>query len=163
MIKTFIKDLPGIEQLDPVFVEALDNHFFDYVEMHVPYFEEMKRKGADVFECQNCTTMGKDWAECYEKDGHFYRFDEKTCFGKCLSLDGGAGYEDLNWRSLFWTKFSQYHGAKLENLIKGDNDFFHWYMHRYYKKEPKYNIVQDRMKQYFREFTGDDKVIFDAG
>lgn len=101
MIKTFIKDLPSIEKLDSVFVEALDNHFFDYVRMHVSYYEEMKRKGAEVFECQNRTTMGKDWAECYEIEGHLYRFDEKTCFGKCLSLDGGACYEDLNWRSLF--------------------------------------------------------------
>ena len=163
MIKTFIKDLPGIEKLDPEFVNRHDKHFFAYVEMHLSFYEEMKRKGADVFECQNCTTMGKDWAECYEREGHFYHFDEKTCFGKCLSLDGGAGYEDLNWRSLFWDKYPEYHGSKLENQIKSNNDFFHWYMHRYHKKDPKFNIVQDRMKVYFRELSGDGKVIFDVG
>lgn len=163
MITTFIKDLPGIERLDPEFVECLDGHYFEWLKLHLPFYYELKRKGADVFQCQNCTTMGKDWAECYEREGHHYRYSENTCFGNCLSLDGGAGYEELNWRSTFWTKYPQYHGSKLDNLIKGDNDFLHWYMHRYHKKDPKYNIVQDRMVQYFRELTGDNEVIFDAG
>ena len=163
MITTFIKDLPGIEKLDPVFVNALDKHFFEYLEMHIPFYEEMKRKGADVFECQNCSTCGKDWAECYEKDGHYYRYSEDSCLKKCLSLNGGAGYEELNWRSLFWDKYPEYHGANLENQISRNNDFFHWYMQRYDKKDPKYKVIQERMKEYFSEITGDESVIFDAG
>lgn len=161
--ETFIKTLPGIQNLDSQFVDDLDNHFFNYVEMHLPFYKEMKRREADVFECQNCTTLGKDWAECYEKNGHHYRFDEKTCFGKCLSLDGGAGYEDLQWRSLFWNKYPQYHGSISENWKTKDTHFFHWYLHRYYKKEPKYNVVQDLMKEYFRYLTQDSEIIFDAG
>ena len=131
--------------------------------MHVPFYEEMKRKNADVFECQNCSTFGKDWAECYEKDGHHYRYSENTCFKKCLSLDGSSRYEELNWRSLFRDKFTEYHGSIIENWLTKDTHFLHWYMHRYYKKEPKYNTVQDRMKEYFRYLTQDPEIIFDAG
>lgn len=77
--------------------------------------------------------------------------------------DGFNHHEDLNWRSLFWDKYPQNHGVKLENQIKGNNDFFYWYMHRYYKKEAKYNIVQDRVKEYFRYLTKDPEIIFDLG
>lgn len=85
------------------------------------------------------------------------------CFKKCLSLNDGAGYEELNWRSLFWNKYPEYHVSIIENWKTKDTHFFHWYMERYHKKDPKYNVVQDRMKDYFREITGDESVIFDVG
>ena len=28
--------------------DYLDNHFFNYVEMHLPFYKEMKRREADV-------------------------------------------------------------------------------------------------------------------
>ena len=36
-------------------------------------------------------------------------------------------------------------------------------MHRYYKKEPQYNIVLERLAEYFKYLTNDPEAMFDAG
>lgn len=161
---TYIKDLPVIQNIDPQFVDNLDNHFFNYVEMHLPFYQEMKRRGADVFKCQNISKMGEDGAERYEYDGHNYWFMETPLWGITLALDGHNHYEDLQWKSIFWDKYPQYDESIWDNNWKDKNThFFHWYMQRYYKKDPKYNVVQDRMKEYFRYLTQDPEIVFDVG
>ena len=105
--ETFIKDLPGIENVRQEFVEALDRHFYEWVELHLPFYHEMKRKGADVFECANIGKMGEDSAERYEHDGHFYWFKYTPLYKNILALDGHNHYEELNWRRTFLAEISR--------------------------------------------------------
>ena len=158
---TFIKELPGIEKVRPEFVEALDRHFFEWVEMHLPFYEEMKRREADVFECTNIGKMGEDGAERYEQGGHHYWFNYTPLYKRTLALDGFNHYEELNWRSTFWLKHPEFHGSIWENMT--DNWFFSCYMTKYYKKEDRFRIIQNRMKDYFRYLTNDPDILFSAG
>lgn len=158
---TFVKDLPNINSIRSEYVDALDSFLYEWAESMLPYYEEFKRQEADVFLCENATTCGKDWAECYVQNDIYYRLDETPLWGKTLSLDGGAGYTELNWRSCFWNKHPEYDGSKIENFH--EEIFFNWYFHRYSKKDSKYNVVTDRLRDYFRNLTGDSKVIFDVG
>lgn len=158
---TFVKDLPGIEKVRPEYADALDSFLFEWTESMLPFYAEYKRREADVFECLNVSTCGKDWAECYEQNGIHYRFSITPLWGRTLSLDGGAGYIELNWSSCFWKKHPEFDGSKQENYI--DDYFFNWYFHRYYKKNPKYLVVTDRIRDYFRYLTGNSDVVFDVG
>lgn len=158
---TFIKDLPRINTINPKYVDALDSFLFKWTESMLPYYEELKRREADVFLCENVSTFGKDWAECYDRNGIHYRFDKTPLWRSSLSLDGGAGYTEMNWRTCFWNEYPEFHGSKLENIH--EVDFFEWYFHRYHKKNPKYNVVTDRLKEYFRQLTGDSAIVFDVG
>lgn len=164
---TLIKDLPFIKGLRPEFVEALETSLHEWVEHLIPFYEEFKRSGADVFKCYHTSSFGNSPDEGYVRDGVFYRFSQSPLWGKALSLDGEAvhdgkcGYDELNWRGRFWNRYPEFHGSKPENTK--DNMAFSWYMHRYHKKDSKYNILQDRLRDYFRYLTQDPDIFFDAG
>ena len=161
MPKTFVKDLPGIEKIRPEYVDAFDSFLYEWTESMLPYYEEFKRKVADVFECLSATTFGEDWAECYEYKGQNYRFNDTPLWGRTLSLNGKFKNPELNWRNCFWNKYPEYDGSKIENFR--EDNFFNWYFHRYSKKDPKYNVVTDRLRDYFRYLTGDSDIVFDVG
>lgn len=158
---TFIQDLPGIEKVNPLFMVALEESLFKWTESMLPYYHEMKERNADVFICENVTAFGNDWGECYEKDGIHYRFDNTPLWGKTLSLNSQGGYRELNWRGCFWNEFPEFHGVNMNHFE--DNHFFHWYFYRYHKKDSKYNIVTDRLRDYFKQLTGDSDIVFDVG
>lgn len=158
---TFIKDLPGIEKVRPEIVDALEAHFYYWPTIFLPFHEEMGRKNADVFECANIGKMGEDGAERYENNGHYYWFKTTPRYKRTLALDGNNHYEELNWRMTFWQAHPEFHGTIVENMM--DNWFFSWYMTKYSKKDEKYSIIQDRLKEYFRFLTKDPKIIFDVG
>lgn len=161
MITTFVKDLPCKDKIRPEYLTALDSFLSEWIASMLPYYEEFKRREADVFEGVNVTTCGKDWAECYEKDGIHFRYDETPLWGKTLSLDGGAGYTELTWRSCFWKRYPEFDGSKVENFM--EDIYLNWYFQRHYDKEAKYFIVVDRIRDYFRELTGDPDIVFDVG
>lgn len=158
---TFVKDLPKIEEIDPIYVDAFDNFLYEWAESMLPYYAEFNRRDADVFDCENVSTFGKDWAECYEKDNINYRFSNTPLWGKTLSLNGAAGYIELNWKYCFQNKHPEFRASAMDYY--NEHFFFNWYFHRYYKKEARYNIITDRLRDYFRYLTGDSEIIFDVG
>lgn len=159
--ETFVKDLTGIEKVRSEYAQALDSFLYEWAESMLPFYEEFKRRDANVFECLNISTFGKDHAECYERDSIHYRFSETPLWGRTLSLDGKSGYMELSCLYCFWNKYPQYHPSKIENI--GEELFFNWYFHRYIGKTPKYFIVTDRLRDYFRYLTQDEDIVFDVG
>lgn len=158
---TFIKDLPQINELNPQHTEDFEKFLYDWVERWVPVYEEMKRKNADVFEFKNHTSKWIDRGEVYENNGLQFIFDpECPLWGRLLSFSYDTGL-NCNWRNCFWNEYPQYHGSNWKNWR--ENYFYTWYFLRYYKKDAKYNLVQDRVKEYFRFLTKDPEIIFDLG
>ena len=52
---TYIKDipikyLPGANELIPGFIDLFDTFLVEWVESWLPYYKELKKRGADVFE-----------------------------------------------------------------------------------------------------------------
>lgn len=161
MIDTFVKDLPCKDDVRADYLEAMDSFLYEWTASMIPYYEEFKRREADVFECENVTTFGEDWAECYERDGIHFRYSESPLWGWILSLNGGAGHKELNWRRCFWKKFPEFDGSKIENY--SDERSLSWYFQRYRKKNPQYYIVTDRIREHFRDITGDSDIVLDVG
>lgn len=165
-INTFIKDLDGVEKVTPEYVEALDDFMFEWVESALPYYHEFKRRGADVFCFENVGTFGNEDAEFYELDGIHYRYKNSDMFGKTLSLNAGVidkenFYTPLNLRECFFRKYPEYHPSTF-NYGK-DWHFFSLHFLRYYKKNEKYKIVEERVKEQFRLVADDPEIILDLG
>lgn len=161
MIKTFIKDLPKIEKVRPECAEKYESHLFEWPKSLFPYHNELIRCKGDIFICVNTEKMGEDRAERYEYGAHHYWFKNTPMWGQTLTLDGSAGYTEMDFQMTFWQKHPEFHTSETANI--SDFFFFNWYFHRYRKKEDKYKIVQNRLIDYFRELTRDQNVILDLG
>ena len=161
MIKTFIKDLPGIEKVRPECAEKYESHLFEWPKSLIPYYTEWVRRKGDIFILKIREKMGEDGTERYEYECHHYCFKITPMWGRTLTLDGSAGYTEMDFHMTFWQKHAEFHTSESANI--SDYFFFNWHFHRYRKKEEKYKIVQIRLIDYFRELTRDQNVILDVG
>lgn len=155
---TFFKDLPVAANLSPEFMGAFDCSIPEWLEALLPFYQEAKRMGADVFETWPVLLLGDSFNDGkYENDGRGYYFNDNGG-AKILSVESNEKYPSIN---LNWQHYViDLHPEIDPCSIKGSTDLMYsnHYLTRYHNQTPPYDAVFNRVNALFQQMTGDPEV-----
>lgn len=155
----FIKDLKWASHVSERFRDALEDFLPKWIESLLPYYQEGKEQGVDLFKIVNCLPNGRANEEIvYEHNGiAYYQHHWPSSSITTLGFDSQKGYRKCNWLECFCEFIpGGYDTASRENL-----DNYLWYntsFYRCYNRKPEYCDVAKRCDDYFRQLTGDPTV-----
>ena len=157
----FIKDLPWASSLSERFSDAFEKFLPKWIESLLPYYQEGKELGVDLFSLQNIMNLRTHHSNTYvyEKNGICYNLT-KNQINK-LSFNGDNEYRKCNWLECFCDFLPNYDTASLENI--NNSLYYSRYITRCHNIHPENAELANRCNSYFRQVTGDDSVVFSLG
>ena len=155
---TFLKDLPVAAKLSPEFKDAFDRSIPEWLEALLPFYQESKRMGADLFETWPVLLLGDYFNDGkYEKDGRGYYYNDNG-WARILSVESSPKYPsiNLNWQYYVIDIHPEVDCYSIEgsyNLM-----YTNHYLTRYHNQTPPYDVVFNRVNALFQQMTGDPDV-----
>lgn len=154
----FITDQEWAQKLTPEFRDNLEDFLPRWLKSLIPYYQEGKEKGVDIFHLTNFGPNGcEQEGDMYEHNGIAYYYHKYPDQPSELGFNSKVGYRPCNWLGCFCQEYG-YDTASSEN--HHNSLYYHYYMCRMYNTKPEYSIVADRADAYFKEITGDPGVCF---
>lgn len=152
----FIRDLPIAEKLTPTFCEALEQFLPQWLDSLVPYYEEARTQGVDVFRLADYMPCGAS-CKLYEKVGIGYYLEDHP-YIKQLSFNSDYKYINCYWYECFrefYPRIEDDQSERIDNFI-----VYNPYMHSPWNLKEDYNCVAKRVDEYFKAITKDPDVTF---
>lgn len=165
---SFIKGSEAAKKLTAEWMDAFDKVMPEWLMLLVPAYNICKKRDVSFFEVANVIDTWSN-PERFEKDGFSYLLWNKPGEVKRMSFDSnGSGWGTWDWRSLLEFRYPHlYDGYNPDYVRKmteiGDFSLYHNYFSRYLNCREPYNFVADRVREYFKELTGDPEVYFSLG
>ena len=157
----FIKDLPWASNLSERFRDAFEKFLPQWIESLLPYYQEGKELGVDLFSLQNTMDLGilSSSTDEYEKNGICYKLTKNQIIQ--LSFNGDKEYRKCNWLECFCDLTPDYDTTSMENII--NYKYYNQAIARYFNIYPDYAELANRCDSYFKQITGDKTAGFSLG
>lgn len=151
-----ISDLEFAKKLTPTFRDHLERFLPQWLDSLVPYYEEAKAIGADMFKLQDTMPCGGEYS-LFEKDGIGYYLTDFPWL-KCLSFNSDYKYIKCYWYQCFVDFYPRLDTDWKERI----HNFgaYNWYMYRPFNMKEGYDCVAKRVDDYFKAITNDPDVTF---
>lgn len=152
----------NINNLTPIFREAIEEFIPEWLESLLPYYQETKQNGDDILELSNVISSE---GEHYEKNGIYYCRHQNSEGLSILAFDSLKGYRKVNWRECLIEKHPDFDRdpdapmGKFCELTKNSLYFDH-YVWRLFNRKPPYDDLKNKVDSYFKQLTGDNSVGF---
>lgn len=156
MKKLTIKDLEFANKLTPEFRDHLERFFPWWLDSLIPYYEEAKAIGADLFKLADCKPCGAE-CELYDKNGIGYYYSDHPWI-KELSFNSDYKYINCYWFECFEEFYPRIKEDWRERI--GNFCVYNMYLHRPWNLEEEYDCMAKRVDEYFKDITHDPDVTF---
>lgn len=143
-----VKDLEWAKKLTDSFRNDLEEFLPEWIESLIPYYQEGKERGVDMFCISNFKPTGYGSELLFEHNGIAYYQTESLVKG--LGFNVAGGYRKCNWWECFCERHPEHDTISLENFR-----FYHIPMHRLHNNSN--GELAERVNRYFQSLTGDDK------
>lgn len=152
----------NINNLTPIFREAIEEFIPEWLESLLPYYQEAKQNSDDILELSNVISSE---GVHYEKNGIFYCRHKNEKGLSMLAFDSLKGYRKVNWRECLIEKHPDFDmepdaaRGKFCELTKNAL-YFDNYVWRLFNRKPPYDELYNKVDAYFKQLTGDSGVGF---